>query len=264
MSELQPINTVAIVGSGNLAFHLADAFLQANKQIAAVVSRNPVYGNVLAKKAGCSYVGRAENCPTDCDLVVLAVSDSAIAEVAARLPQLKSLVVHISGSTPIDVLSRFEQFGVFYPLQSFTRDKAVNFFEIPILVEGNMPNSENKLKLLAHEMSTKVYSASTSDRKYLHLSAVFAANFTNALYGVSSRLMTENTHLPFELLLPLIKETATKLKELSPTEAQTGPARRGDELIINQQLDLLKNQPELQAIYKQLTALIQQTHHAKL
>lgn len=258
MAEHKAIQSVIIIGSGNLASHLSQAFLTANKTVKAIVSRNPIAGRLLATKCGANYVAKVEDCPADADLVILAVTDAAIEDVANRMPQIPSIVVHISGSTDIHAVRRFENHGVFYPLQSFTKDKQVNFYEIPFLVEGNTPGNSAALLELGHALSTRVYAATTADRKYLHLAAVFASNFTNSLYEASKRLLENNTNLPFDLLKPLIKETAVRLKDLDPVQAQTGPAKRGEKHVIQQQLELLKHQRELTQIYTLVTNLIEQ------
>ncbi len=258
MAETKAIQSVIIIGSGNLASHLTQAFVNANKKVHTVVSRNPIAGRLLATRSQANYVAKVEDCPTDADLILLAVSDAAIEDVAKRMPQTDAIVVHISGSTDIAAVGKFANHGVFYPLQSFTKDKPVNFYEIPFLVEGNSPETENRLLDLGHALSTKVYSASTADRKYLHLAAVFASNFTNSLYEASKRILENNTKLPFDLLFPLIKETSLRLKDLTPVQAQTGPAKRGEKHVIEQQLELLKHQRELTQIYSTITQLIEQ------
>ncbi|MES2628452.1 MAG: Rossmann-like and DUF2520 domain-containing protein [Bacteroidota bacterium] len=258
MAENKTIQSIVIIGSGNLASHLSQGFLTADKTVKAIVSRNPIAGRLLATKAKAAYVAKVEDCPADADLILLAVTDAAIEDVANRMPETDAIVVHISGSTNIQAVRRFKNHGVFYPLQSFTKDKAVNFYEIPFLVEGNTPENNALLTDLGHALSTRVFSATTTDRKYLHLAAVFASNFTNALYEASKRILENNTSLPFELLLPLIKETAVRLKDLDPVHAQTGPAKRGEKHVISQQMELLKHQRELTQIYDLITNLIEQ------
>lgn len=262
MVDHKAIQSVIIIGSGNLASHLSQAFLAANKTVKTIVSRNPIAGRLLASKVNGSYVAKVEDCPTDTDLIILAVSDAAIESVASRMPETSAIVVHISGSTEMKVVNRFNNHGVFYPLQSFTKDKQVNFYEIPVLVEANNPQAVAALMELGQALSTKVFQATTGDRKYLHLAAVFASNFTNSLYEASKRILENNTKLPFDLLLPLIKETALRIKDLDPVQAQTGPAKRGEDHVITQQLELLKHQRELTQIYTSITTLIQQQQNA--
>ncbi len=252
------IHKIVIVGSGNLAFHLAEAFQLAGKEIVAVVARNETEGKTLAQKVSATYISNAQNCPA-ADLIVLAVSDSAIPEVSKHFSHHQAIVVHISGATAMDALVN-EQHGVFYPLQSFTKGKPVNFRETPFLIEGNSPDVARQLTGLGQNISNQVYPASSLDRRYLHLAAVFASNFSNALYGVAEKLMNKNTTLPFSILHPLIQETALKIQQLAPKAAQTGPARRGDEQIMKAQLELLKDQAELQDIYQAISKLIQQNY----
>lgn len=258
MTEYKAIQSVVIIGSGNLASHLSQAFQQANKTIRAIVSRNPIAGRLLAGKCGAAYVAKVEDCPMDADLVVLAVTDAAIEDVAKRMPLGEAIVVHISGSTDISAVGRFRHNGVFYPLQSFTKDKLLNFFEVPLLIEGSNPEVEAALLDLGHAVTTRVYAANTNDRKYVHLAAVFASNFTNSLYEASKRILENNTKLPFDLLKPLIKETAVRLKDLDPVQAQTGPAKRKEKHVIAQQLELLKHKNPQTQIYSLITELIEE------
>lgn len=260
--NVKPIQTIAIIGSGNLASHLCSAFMHAQRRVHTVVSRNPIAGRLLATRAGADYVAKVEDCPISVDLIVLAVSDSAIESVVRRLPENQALVVHISGSTDIDAVDKFEHHGVFYPLQSFTKDKEVNFFEVPFLIEGASEEDEARLSDLGKAISTKVFKASSDDRRYLHVAAVFASNFSNVLYGIAKNILESNTQLPFELLYPLIKETAVKIKDLPPHKAQTGPASRGDKAVMERQLELLKHHREWIQIYHLLSDQITKQKNA--
>ena len=183
------IHKIVVVGSGNLAFHLAETFYKAGKDIVAIVARNELAGQELAKLTGAAYLPSLEKCPADVDLIVLAVSDTAISTLADGLSLNEAIVVHISGSTPIEVFRHHKNYGVFYPLQSFSKGKAVRFKDIPVLIEGNSAEVSDALIQLGKEISNTVHQASTKDRRYLHLAAVFAANFSNALYAVADEIM---------------------------------------------------------------------------
>lgn len=225
---------IAIVGQGNVASHLYEA-LRERVKISPVNSHSP------------------QELPEGTEIVILAVSDDAIKDVASKIPDTGALVAHTSGSVDIDVLkNKFHNSGVFYPLQTFTKDVGLNYKEIPVFVEGSSKENAKKLKSLANLFSENVKEIDSENRRKLHLASVFANNFTNALASISEDLLSD-TNIDFRDLLPLMKAGIKKLETLSPREAQTGPAKRGDTGIIGKHLEMLKNQPRLQAIYSLLT-----------
>ena len=226
--------SVLIIGNGNVATHLTNAFLKADMiAITQINSRE------------------LENIPT-ADITIIAVSDDAIAEVSSKIKN--SFVVHTSGSVSINSLKNNTKKGVFYPLQTFSKEKKVNFKKIPFCIETKNEKDYLLLETLAKSIGEKIYRINSDQRKSLHLAAVFVNNFTNHLYKIGNDIC--NIHnVPFEILHPLIKETADKIKTLSPKEAQTGPAKRNDLKTIENHLHQLnKNQQE---IYKILTKSIQ-------
>lgn len=242
------IKTV-IIGSGNVAQHLISAFSKSSEtQIIQIFSRSPfVFGNIP--------VVHDLNALADADLYIIAVSDDVIAEVSQQLPFENRLVVHTSGSLPMETLSSKNRKGVFYPLQTFTKNKTVDFKTIPICLESESATDLNVLQNVAHSISDKVFGISSEQRKYLHVSAVFVNNFVNHLYKIGSDICTEN-NVPFDILKPLIRETADKILTLSPEEAQTGPAKRNDSQTIQRHLDFLSDENQ-KNIYKLLTQSIQ-------
>jgi predicted short-subunit dehydrogenase-like oxidoreductase (DUF2520 family) len=161
----------------------------------------------------------------------------------------------LSGST--------NNYGVFYPLQTFSKSREISFSDIPICIEANQSSTLLKLQQLAGTLSSSVHPINSEERKTLHLAAVFANNFVNHLYSIGSEILQEN-NLSFDLLKPLIRETAAKIETLHPLEAQTGPARRNDQGVINAQLKLLQDQPEFQKIYSFVTESIYQIHQKHL
>lgn len=246
------IQTV-VIGSGNVAHHLILAFLQSTEiALVQVFARD--------KKAlenfsdSISIVDDwAELMPAD--LYIIAVSDHAIASVAEQLPFENRLVVHTSGSVSMDALDSKNRKGVFYPLQTFSKNKAVDFLNIPICLESQTASDYALLEKAAGSISNSVYKIDSTQRKALHVSAVFANNFTNHLYQIAGAICAEN-HIPFDILKPLIRETAEKVQTLSPSEAQTGPAKRHDSNTINAHLEFLSD-PNQKNIYTQLTQSIQ-------
>ncbi len=244
--------SIVIIGSGNVAQHLITAFLQSNEvELIQVFSRQKE--KVLHLLSSDKIVSEYSEIK-EADVYLIAVSDNAIAEVSAKLPFENRLVVHTSGSMSMEILANKNRRGVFYPLQTFTKSKAVDFRVIPICLEAENENDFISLKTVAQSISSMVESISSEQRKALHVAAVFVCNFVNHLYQIGQEICEEH-HLSFELLQPLILETAQKIIHLSPKEAQTGPAKRNDTTTINAHLQLMTdaNQKE---IYQLLTKSI--------
>lgn len=250
------MTTITIVGSGNVAHHLAQAILSLESNafvLKQIVARNK--SNWTIHHSQLQVADQWENLsPTD--WVFICVKDEAIHEVSKQIPWKNALLLHTSGSTSVDVISA-EQRGVWYPLQTFSKSTPVKWKEIPIALEVNDSGNLAKLLELANLLSDHVAVLSYEQRLRLHLAAVFSCNFVNHLYHISDQLL-QKEQLSFEWLLPLIKATTEKLQYVSPKEAQTGPAVRNDSNTINKQLAQL---PEKEReIYQLLTNSIQQYH----
>ena len=243
---------IVIIGAGNVAQHLIMAFAKCNEvAVTQVYSRKQdIFPEILSANKVTNNIQEIK----DADLYIIAVSDTAIADVSSQLPFKNKLVVHTSGSVAIDDLSNNNRKGVFYPLQSFSKNKEVNFLEIPICIEAQNEEDFKLLEKVASAISDKVYNINSDQRKALHVAAVFVNNFTNYMYQIGNEICKEN-NIDFQILHPLILETANKLKTLSPNEAQTGPAKRNDTTTINSQLNFLSN-PNFKDIYKLLTKSI--------
>ena len=244
---------VVLIGSGNVAQHLIQVLLQAkNVDLVQAFARNPNHLSHLlpSTKITSDYQKIAE-----ADLYIISVSDNAIAEVSEHLPFKNRLVVHTSGSSDITILYDKHRKGVFYPLQTFSKNKAIDFTPIPMCLEAENQNDYQILEQVAKSLSQKVFAISSEQRRSLHVSAVFVCNFVNHLYQIGNQICQEN-NIPFEVLHPLIQETAEKIKELSPSEAQTGPALRNDSKTIEKHLAFLENE-NYKKIYELLTQSIQ-------
>lgn len=247
---------VSIIGFGNLAQHLITAFEKAESQ-GCEIKLVEVYAR---KTEGLSALVPFEKICTDldqlaaADLYILAVSDSAIAEVSLLLPFKNRLVVHTSGGVPLDDLDHNNRKGVFYPVQSFTKNKEIDFSGIPIGLESQNSTDFQLIKKVASAISNAVFVINSDQRKALHLAAVFVNNFSNHLYSIADAICEEH-HLPFEILKPLIRETTDKIMLISPDEAQTGPAKRGDTETIQAHLELITNENQ-RKIYQLLTQSI--------
>ena len=243
------IQQVTLIGAGNLATQMGKALLKAGVKIIQVYSRTEEAARELAAVLDTDYTNESEKINLSADLVLVAVKDDAIESILAKLECRQVKIAHTAGSVPLNVLEGYsDHCGVFYPLQTFSKSREVNFREIPVCVEANSAEMLHELKDLAMKISENVCEINSTEREILHLSAVFTCNFVNHFYFLGADLLKEN-NLSFNLLKPLILETAAKVMELNPYAAQTGPAIRYDETIINKHLNLLETQPELRKIY---------------
>jgi predicted short-subunit dehydrogenase-like oxidoreductase (DUF2520 family) len=244
---------ITIIGSGNVATHLAAAFKNAGHNIVQVYSRDMQNASLLAYHINAEAIDSLDRINPETDLFVIAVKDDAIESIASVLAGYQKLIVHTSGATDLQVLLKYTQSaGVFYPLQTFSKTKEVKFNTVPLCIEGANEQITSQLNELAYTITQNVYHINSSERKILHLAAVFACNFPNYLYYLSQQLLAEQK-LPFDLLRPLIQETAEKVQEHLPANVQTGPAVRNDEKTMDAHLQLLHENPELQQLYKLLS-----------
>lgn len=240
---------ITLIGSGNVATHLAAALKNAGHRLVQVYSPNMQHAALLAYHVGAEPVDNMAALSMETDLLIIAVKDDAIAEIIPHLSRLQKLIVHTSGAVNLQtILDANLQAGVFYPLQTFSKTKELNFWDVPLCIEGADEQITKLLEELARTISNNVYRVNSEQRKMLHLSAVFACNFANHLYAVAEKLLT-GSGLDFEMLRPLILETADKIKEHSPANVQTGPAVRKDEQTMLGHLQLLEGSPQLQEIY---------------
>jgi predicted short-subunit dehydrogenase-like oxidoreductase (DUF2520 family) len=244
---------VSIIGSGNLAQHLIAAFDATEKiNLVQVFARNK---NSISHLVDDDQLVSDLQDLKEADLYIIAVSDDAIAEVSNQIPFKNKLVAHTSGSISIDALNEYNRKAVFYPLQTFSKNKAVDFSGIPIGLESQNSEDFQLLEQVAKAISNKTFAINSEQRKALHIAAVFVNNFSNHLYTIASDICQEH-QVPFEILKPLIQETAEKIQTLSPSEAQTGPAKRNDKKTIAAHLAMLTNENQKE-IYTVLTQSIQ-------
>lgn len=247
---------IAIIGGGNVAFHLTRHFLGVNSvQIVQLYNRTK---NALAPFKNKLAITDDFNQLKKADVYIIATSDNSIQEVSNQIGVQNSLVVHTSGSVPMDSLSKNNRKGVFYPLQTLSKLKEVDFTTIPMCIEADNEKDLILLETLASYLTPKIYKISSAQRQYLHVAAVFVNNFVNHLYHIGHHICEEH-HIPFDILYPLILETATKIKDFDPKTAQTGPARRNDTLTIANHLKLLSTQEK--ELYQQLTSSIKDVYN---
>jgi len=252
---------VVCIGSGNVATHLASAFKASGADLLQVYSKTLANASALASVLNSQAIDNLDQLDRSADLYLLSVKDDAITSVLKQLKGLKGLVVHTAGAVSLSVFKDqgLSRYGVLYPLQTFSKNRALDFSSVPLCLEAGTAADLRILHQIAAQVSGSVYEVNSDDRKSLHLAAVFACNFSNHLYHLSATLLERN-HLDFDMLKPLILETAAKVQTAKPYDVQTGPAVRGDEETMNRHLDLLQDQPSLTSIYETLSKSIKKTY----
>lgn len=269
---------IVLIGAGNLATHLGKALHAAGHDMLQVFSRTMQSAETLASLLDAEPLTDIAQVRDDADVYIFSVKDSALVQLVAQLcrheadglgedgavnalrkakkGELERVFLHTAGSMPLSVFKGMAQhYGVLYPMQTFSKQREVDFSIIPCFVEANDEFAQKQIEGMAREISGRVYELSSEDRKYLHLSAVFACNFANHCYAISQELLEEHG-IPFDVMLPLINETAAKVHEMKPKDAQTGPAVRYDENVIDKQSKLLENHPHFKKVYDSMSKSI--------
>lgn len=269
---------IVLIGAGNLATHLGKALHAAGHDMLQVFSRTMQSAETLASLLDAEPLTDIAQVRDDADVYIFSVKDSALLQLVAQLCRHEAdglvedgavnalrkakkgeherVFLHTAGSMPLSVFKGMAQhYGVLYPMQTFSKQREVDFSIIPCFVEANDEFAQKQIEGLAREISGRVYQLSSEDRKYLHLSAVFACNFANHCYAISQELLEEHG-IPFDVMLPLINETAAKVHEMKPKDAQTGPAVRYDENVIGKQSKLLENHPHFKKVYDSMSKSI--------
>ncbi len=237
MQQKDEIRSISIIGAGNVGWHLAGAFKQADYQI-RLISRNSSDTDHL------DYVP---------DLYLICTQDTEIEALAGSLSSSGAIVAHTSGGTGLEVFTEKQgRYGVFYPLQTFIKGQGMDYSTIPFLLEGSDPQTVTALQGLAERISGNFRIVDSLTRRKVHLAAVFACNFSNHMFAAASRIL-DDIDLDLEIIKPLIEQTFRKLDNISPTEAQTGPAVRGDETTMKRHMDLLRADPDLQELYQKIS-----------
>lgn len=251
---------ITLIGAGNLATNIAIALKNAHHQIIEIYSRTEASAKVLAQKVEANYLTELSSISDEADLYLFSVSDSVLSQVIKEFPYKEKLVAHTAGSLDIDLFSQdYAQAAVFYPLQTFSKTKKVDFSNIPICLEARDHKDLLILQSLAESISEDVRLVSSYQRKAIHMAAVFSCNFTNHLMHIADQLL-EESHMNFDILLPLIEETLSKLNYMPPRSAQTGPAVREDFNVVNDHLQRLSSNQQYHDIYKLLSESIIKTH----
>jgi len=251
---------VVLIGSGSVATHLGLALQTKGVIISQVYSRNALNAKTLADKLNTSFITDISEINKDADIYFYALTDTAFKSLLRKIEMPEGIQVHTAGCIPMNEFEGFtSKYGVFYPLQTFSKNKPVDFSQIPICIEASNIEVQQQLLEIGKLISEKTYLVNSEHRKKLHLAAVFACNFTNYMYDVASEILEDSGFL-FEIIQPLIAETAEKTKIMNPFEAQTGPAVRMDEKTISRHLIMLNKRTEFKKIYKLLTKGIYNRH----
>jgi predicted short-subunit dehydrogenase-like oxidoreductase (DUF2520 family) len=254
------VHSISFVGAGNVATHLALAVKAAGFEVRDVFSLHKKHADTLALRVGARPVGLLQDLDREADLIILAIPDKTIELVAHALPSTKSIIAHTSGITPLEVLRHLPRYGVFYPLQTFSKDRDPDVSGVPFCLEAGSEEVMTGLTEVAEKLSASVYRINSEQRKYLHLAAVLVNNYTNYLYRMAFDILDEK-QIDTALLMPLIEETFAKIREMHPHKAQTGPARRKDLPTIEKHLSLLEEFPEYKELYSIFAEQIIKKYH---
>lgn len=246
---MDQIRSISFIGSGNVATHLTIALKNAGFEIREIYSRTFENATELAAKVNAKAIHTIDEMDTSADLYILSIPDGAIEDFMEKFPNVKGIVVHTSGITPMKALGKMQHFGVFYPLQTFSMQRDVDLSNVPFCIEASSEDVLVQLKSIAQKLSASVYEIYSEQRKYLHLTAVLVNNYTNYLYQMAFDIL-KTKNIDEQLLMPLIEETISKIKSLHPSTAQTGPARRNDLKTIEKHSRLLDEFPEYKELYK--------------
>lgn len=258
---INTIKNITVIGAGGVATSLIPAFIAKGFNINCIYSRHIESAQILAKKYNCSSTDDLSHVSNNSDLYLICITDDAVASVAKELHIRKDAIcVHTAGSLSMNLLSGLTQnFGIFYPMQTFSKGRIVDFNDVPLFIEASNEETKTRLHEVAEKLSNKIYDLNEEGRRKLHLAAVFACNFSNHCYSIAEDLLNQQG-LPFNVLLPLIDETARKVHTISPLLAQTGPAVRNNKCVINNHKNMLIKRNDLREIYNILTENIINYH----
>ena len=248
-----------LIGSGRLATNLGHALMEAGHKVEAVYSRTLSNAQELCNKIGGYATDHPHELPMESDIFIVSLKDDALPEMLPKLTQGRKgqMFVHTAGSLPMNIFhGRTDHYGVLYPMQTFSNQRQVNFSEISLFLEASDMQSMARIKMLADTLSQHVYELDSEGRKQLHLAAVFACNFVNHCLAMSAEVLKDKG-LPFSIMLPLVDETIMKIHEIEPMAAQTGPAVRGDSMVMQMHCNMLSDKPALKRIYEDMSKDIQ-------
>ena len=252
---------ISLIGAGNVATHLGCAFKKAGADIVSVAARTFSNAEILAEMLGAVALRRVQDTPTDVDIVIIATSDTSVEIVVSELPAFGGIVVHTSGSVELGVLAKYHKFcGVLYPLQTFTRGVHIDMSEVPFFTEASDASVHAAIDKVAGLISNNVYHADSEKRKSLHIAGVFASNFPVYMLQLAQNVLAVEGY-PFDVVKPLLKATIEKAIMVGPENALTGPARRGDKVVIDLHESRL-SRPDAE-IYRVISNAIIKKYHSE-
>ncbi len=251
---------ICLIGSGNVATHLGIALSEKGHQIVQVWSPTAKHAEILATKLNCPFTTQTDSITLECDIYLISIKDNTITTLLPEIKWKNKLVLHTAGSISMEILAPYcQNFGVLYPFQTFSAGKKIDFDQVPFYIESNSPQNLEVINRLAQSLSHRVTPLDSTRRQQIHLAAVFACNFVNHFYAIAKELLGESG-IDFEILKPLILETANKVISQSPESSQTGPAIRNDKVVMEKHLAMLNSHPDLKELYEQISKRIIQTH----
>lgn len=247
---------IVFIGAGNVATHLSVALKRTGNDIIQIFSKTFDNAQLLASQVEAEPINNIKSIKNNADIYIFSVKDDVLSDVVKQMPATGGIRVHTSGSLPMSILSadKSDGYGVIYPLQTFSKGRKADFRSIPVFIEGNSKETQHILENIANSISGDVRTLDSDIRRYLHLAAVFANNFSNHMFTLASEILNQEG-IPFETLKPLILETAAKVMDMEPKKAQTGPAVRYDEKVIQKHIDLITD-PDTKEIYKLISKSI--------
>lgn len=251
------MKSVVIIGAGNVAFHLTRALIQNTVNVRQIFNRTLSRAEELGESHNIKFTNKISELEK-AELYIIAAADKGVEELSHYIPYEDTLVVHTSGSLSMDVLKGNYRKGVLYPLQTFTKNRSLRYEEIPFFVEAENKDDEDKLFKLADRISNEVHKVTSAKRLKIHMAGVWTSNFVNHMYQIGQDICDE-AGIPFDVLRPLIKETALKVQDLTPYDAQTGPARRKDDMVIKKHLESIEDS-RMQQLYQLLSDSIQRKY----
>ncbi len=256
------INSIIILGSGNVAYHLVTAFLKADIEIKQIFSKNRNTGEQLAELANCNFTDNISGVFPDADAYIFAMNDQADKTVSQLLQTDKNkILVHTAGSLSMNIFeTKTENYGVFYPFQTFSQSSEINFAKVPICLEASNTETLENLKKLTEKLSCKHYEINEEKRKLLHLTGVFACNFMNHCVYLGEEIL-KNADISKEIIKPLLEQSFDKILNQGAYSSQTGPALRNDKISMEKHLDFLQKDEKLSDIYRLLSESIFKTHN---
>lgn len=255
MEPSSVIRNVVVLGAGSVATHLTLALHKHGYHIQQIYSRTSDSAQMLSIRTNSAFITNLELLDPDADLYIIALKDSVV-ECLIRKLSVKGVVVHTSGTLPMDILKDMSPgYGVFYPLQTFSKSRPIRFDHIPVFLEASDEKVMLAIRQVAETLSDRIYEIDSEQRQYIHLAAVFSCNFSNFMYVAAADIL-KSRNIEFDILIPLIREFFDKVTMMKPWDAQTGPAIRNDKGVIARQIELLEKFPEYKEIYRQITEKI--------